>query len=315
MTLQPFPTAHVADIELRSDATPWLVRSLWPSAAVGLICGPPKVGKTWLCLDLALSVASGTPCLGAFQVDQPGPALLYLAEDSLHSVRSRIEALCQQRGIALHKADLHLITAPALRLDCHDDRYRLLATVRAIQPRLLLLDPFVRLHSQNENDSSAMSAILASLRQLQRDCDVAIVLVHHSRKNGAAGPQGFALRGSGDLYAWGDAYAYLTHRDKALRLSLEHRSHPPAEPFHLRLVPRPDGAGAHLELTQEPTATDNARLEDLVLAELSTTQVPLRRIHLRARLKVNNQRLGLTLQTLQAQGRVASGPEGWSAVR
>lgn len=315
MTKQPFPTTHVADVDLRNDTAPWLVRSLWPTAAVGLISGPPKVGKTWLCLDLALSVSSATPCLGAFQVDQPGPALLYLAEDSLHSVRDRVEALCRHRGIGLHQADLHLITAPALKLDRDEDRERLLATVREIQPRLLLLDPFVRLHSQNENDSAAVAAILASLRCLQRECDVAVALVHHSRKNGGGGPPGFALRGSSDLYAWGDAYAYLARRDNTLRLSLEHRSHPSIEPVHLRLVSRQDGSGAHLELTQEPPSTDTARLEDLVLAELATGQTPLRRTHLRARLKVNNHRLGLTLQTLRAQGRVSDGPAGWSVVR
>jgi hypothetical protein len=311
----PFPTTLVADIAHGTgDTEPWLVRSLWPAAAVGLLGGPPKVGKTWLSLDLALSVSSGTPCLGALAVDKPGPALLYLAEDSLHSARARIEGLCQHRGIGLHQADLHFITAPALRLDREEDSRRLHATVRAIRPRLLLLDPFVRLHAQDENDSGAVSAILASLRQLQRATEVAIVLVHHTRKNGR-GPQGYALRGSGDLYAWGDAYAYLTRRDRTLRLSLEHRSHPPCEPLALRLVSRPDGSGTHLELAPEPTAATDNPLEDLVLSELSASQTALRRTHLRARLKVNNHRLGQALDALRAQGRARNDSTGWSVVR
>ncbi len=309
-----FPTTHVAQIAPNDATAAWLVRSFWPAAAVGLISGCPKVGKTWISLDLALSVASATPCLGALTVDQPGPALLYLAEDSLPSVKARIEGLCQHRGIGLHQADLHFITAPTLRLDLDDDRQRLLATVQALRPRLLLLDPFVRLHAQNENDSGAIAAILASLRQLQRACDVAVVLVHHSRKNGGRGPQGYALRGSGDLYAWGDAYAYLTRRDKALRLSLEHRSHPPSEPLALSLVSRPDGSCTHLELAQEPASGTNNSLEDLVLAELSDSPTPLRRTHLRARLKVNNQRLGQALETLRARARVRTDSTGWSAV-
>ena len=53
----PFPTTHVADIAHGTgDAEPWLVRSLWPAAAVGLLGGPQKGGKTWLSLDLARSL-------------------------------------------------------------------------------------------------------------------------------------------------------------------------------------------------------------------------------------------------------------------
>ena len=308
----PFPTAHVAEIDTRADVVPWLVRSIWPNAAVGVLGGSPKVGKTWLSLDLATSVASGTPCLGVFPVDRPGAALLYLAEDSLDSARSRIDGICRNRGIGLRQTDLHFITSPTLRLDRDDDSRRLLATVQALRPRLLLLDPFVRLHTRDENDSGAISAILGGLRQLQRACDVAVVLVHHTRKNGR-GPQGYALRGSGDLYAWGDAYAYLSRRDRTLRLSLEHRSHASIDPLNLSLVSRPDGSCTHLELAQDAPAPADS-LHDLVLAELARTTTPLRRTQLRARLKVNNQRLGRALEELRAQARARCDADGWSAV-
>lgn len=314
MSAPPFPTTHVASISVPIDTEPWLVRSLWPAAAVGLLAGPPKVTKTWLALDIALSVSSGTPCLGRFQVSKPGPALLYLAEDSLPSVRTRIEGICKHRGLDLARADLHFITTPALRLDRDDDKQRLFATVELIRPRLLLLDPLVRIHACDENDAGAVSAILATLRQLQRAYDVAIVLVHHTRKNGR-GPQGYALRGSGDLYAWGDAYAYLTRRDKGLRLSLEHRSHPPSEPMALSLVSEADGSCTRLELATNSSAATEASLEDLVLAELSSNQSPVTRTQLRARLKVNNQRLGLALDKLLAEGRIRKEPQGWMAVR
>ena len=288
MSAPPLPTTRIAEIASGPADEPWLVRSLWPAAAVGLIGGPPKSTKTWFALDLALSVASNTPCLGAFTVETPGPALLYLAEDSLQSARARVEGLSQHRGLDLRQVDLHLITAPSLRLDQDYDKQRLSATVDAIRPRLLLLDPFVRLHRSDENDSGAISAILADLRTLQRNFDVAVVIVHHSRKNGR-GSQGYALRGSSDLYAWGDAYAYLSRRDTSLRLSLEHRSHPAIDPLALKLVSRTDGSATHLELDSNQTPTAAASLEALALKELTTAGTALTRAQLRARLKVNNQ--------------------------
>ena len=65
----------------------WLVEGLWGEASVGVIGGAPKCAKTWLGLDLALSVATGTACLGRYAVSKPGPVLVYLAEDALPVVR------------------------------------------------------------------------------------------------------------------------------------------------------------------------------------------------------------------------------------
>lgn len=71
-----------------------LIDSLWEQPAVGILGGAPKCAKSWRGLDMALSVASATPCLCRFTVPTPGPAVVYLAEDALpSSVRARLEAL------------------------------------------------------------------------------------------------------------------------------------------------------------------------------------------------------------------------------
>ena len=51
--------------ELSIDSAPlthWLVQGLWSDQAVGILGGEPKCCKSFLALDLAVSVASGTPC-------------------------------------------------------------------------------------------------------------------------------------------------------------------------------------------------------------------------------------------------------------
>ena len=115
--------------------------------------------------------------------------------------------------------------------------------------------------------------------------------------------------------AWGDAYAYLTRRDRTLRLSLEHRAHPPSEPMTLSLVSNSDGSCTRLELAAPSSPATEVPLEELVVAELSTALSPLRRTHLRARLKVNNQRLGRALDKLLAEGRVRKERQGLTVAR
>jgi len=94
----PLPVARIAELRPPQRGRRGLVDGLWSRAAVGIIGGAPKWHKSWLALDLAVSVASGTPCLGAFDVLETGPALLYMAEDEAATVRARVAGLCRHRG-------------------------------------------------------------------------------------------------------------------------------------------------------------------------------------------------------------------------
>jgi hypothetical protein len=93
------------------------------------------------------------------------------------------------------------------------DQLRVRHTVKAIRPRLILLDPFVRLHRAEENDSGEVSALLGYLQEIQRESETAVLVFNHARKNGAsAHAPGQGLRGSGDLHAWVDSNLYLNRR-------------------------------------------------------------------------------------------------------
>ena len=65
------------------------------------------------------------------------------------------------RAKDLAEVEIHAITAPVLRLDREPDRARLRATSRRLRPRLLLLDPLVRLHGIDENHAGEVAELLA----------------------------------------------------------------------------------------------------------------------------------------------------------
>ena len=93
------PVQRASELEIQAPEQTWLIQSLWGQSAVGIIGGSPKCCKSWLGLDMALSVASNTACLGQFPVRKQGPALIYLAEDTLPAIRTRLEALCGHRQL------------------------------------------------------------------------------------------------------------------------------------------------------------------------------------------------------------------------
>ena len=307
---QSLPVVRVGEIKSEDNAQRWLVEELWGASSVGVIGGAPKCAKTWLGLDMALSVATGTACLGKYAVPEPGPVLVYLAEDALPIVRERVEGMARHRGLDLGQVEIHVITTPVLRLDRDRDRTRLWETPRRLGPRLLLLDPLVRLHGIDENNAGEVAELLAYFRSLQRQLDLSVLLVHHTRKNAAGGAAaGQGLRGSGDIHAFGDSNLYLRRTREHLVLSSEHRAAPASAPVYLELVAT-NAETTHLEVIAELQDGRRRSLEGQVLDRLAPGAV-FTRAKLRDSLGVKNERLGEALESLERAGRLCRTPAGW----
>ena len=256
---------------------------------------------------MALAVASGTPCLGRFPVHDTGPVLLFAAEDAPPQVHDRLRGLARARGVDFDALPVFLILDEQLRIDLNADKKRLADAIQRHRPRLLILDPFVRLHRLDENSATELSPLLADLRALQRRFHLAVLLVHHTRKgNGPVAGQ--ALRGSSDLHAWGDSNLYLNKADGHIRLTLEHRAASAPEPITLQL----NGDPPHLQITTSPPQAHQKDLNQHILDALHTHSDPLTQSQLRATLKVRNQSLTTALRNLQDHDKISRTNRGWT---
>ena len=301
----------IAEIQAEESTKKWLVKDLWGLEAVGIVGGAPKCCKSWLGLDIALSVASGTPCLGYFPVEHKGPTLVYFAEDAAPMVRERVLGICKHRRLDIENLDLNIIDAPSLRLDIEADRTRLVNSIDQLRPKLLLLDPLVRLHRADENSSAEISALLGFLREIQRQFNMAVILVHHMSKKHRA-QLGQALRGSGDLHAFGDCIAYLVKKNDKLFLSLEHRFAQASEPIQLDLLSDDCGTSTHLEISKHiRDSRCDTPLSETVRITLADADKPLTRVELRKLLRVNNHRLGVAIGELEHSGIAVREQNGW----
>jgi AAA domain len=185
------------------DARPVWVPELWDArrlmdtdfpvprwAVPGIICeglsllaGPPKVGKSWLSLDLALSIAAGGTAFGAIPV-RSGPVLYLALEDTPRRLKSRVGKLLGDRAVP---AGLDIATdwptlpaggdvAIAAWLDAHPDA------------RLVVVDVFAKVRGPVPAGMSAYDADYAAVGRAKRIADnygIAMVMVHHVRKAGS----------------------------------------------------------------------------------------------------------------------------------
>ena len=311
MTLLPVEPAW--RLKERTEEHRWLVAGLWAEQAVGIVGGEPKCCKSFLALDIAVAVAAGVPCLRRFGVPRSGRVLLFAAEDGLHIVRRRLDGISQAAGVSLADLDILVITAPTVRLDMEADRRNLAETVARLKPRLLILDPFVRLHRIDENASGEVAPLLAFLRELQRRHGVAVLVVHHAKKGAGGVRAGQALRGSSEFHAWGDSNLYLRRDGDDLSLTVEHRAAPPLGPMAVALAQR--GPALALEVVdrpeQAPASQAPSPLDDRIVAALAQTNRPMLFPELRDRCRVRAATLYQRLAALSAADRIVKTDTGY----
>jgi hypothetical protein len=177
-----------------------------------------------------------------------------------------------------------------------------------------LLDPLVRLHGIDENHAGEVAELLAYFRSLQREFDLAVVLVHHTRKNAAGGAAaGLGLRGSSDIHAFGDSNLYLRRTSDRLVLASEHRAAAAAGSVYLELVAAPADQ-THLAVIGDVGGQQRRDVQERTW-ELLTEHGLLTRAKLRELLAVKNERLGEALESLQQAGRIRRTPTGWQPLR
>lgn len=163
----------------------WAVPGLFPEG-LSIFAGPPKIGKSWLCLNVAVAVAAGGVAIGKIPV--AGGDVLYLSlEDTERRMQERLAIALQGEAPS---ARLDIATAWPTLADgaAHHLRQWLLEHRDA---RLVIVDTFQRLRGPVPGNQSLYANDYAAAGELKRvadDSGVALVLVHHTRKATADDP-------------------------------------------------------------------------------------------------------------------------------
>jgi hypothetical protein len=185
-------------------------------------------------------------------------------------------------------------------------------TVQTLRPRLLILDPLIRLHRVDENDASQIAALLSYLRELQRQFQLAVLLVHHARKDAHSARPGQALRGSSELHGWGDSNLYMRRRGDQLTLTTEHRAAPSQDHLPLQLT-QSDKALA-LALVKAPAlaaAPGEPSPLEKVRQTLAQLQAPVTGQELRKLCAMRTATLGDCLDQLQQRHELVHTAQGY----
>ncbi len=157
------------------------------SEGLNILGGKPKLGKSWLCLGLGLSISGGKKALGSFQVEK-GEVLYLALEDTLRRLKSRLESILQ--GMDLDMDDLkniHFETEwPRM-----PEGIELLDAWMQKHPdtRLIIVDTFSRFRPASRPKNIPQYDLdyqhAGEIKKFADAYGVAVLLVHHLRKSEA----------------------------------------------------------------------------------------------------------------------------------
>ncbi len=189
---------------VESQSADFLIDTLWPEGDYGVIGAEDKAGKTWAAGDLGISVSSGTPWQGRYEVKQ-GPVLFLHGEGGERNLIRRLDAICRSRDLSLDDLEADGLVRISLRVPRLDNATHLEDIRKELEqhsPRVVLLDPlYLAVPGRRGADLYAMGESLGSIQVICQEAGSALAVNTHWNKTGeGTGAARFTGVGPG---AWG----------------------------------------------------------------------------------------------------------------
>jgi KaiC/GvpD/RAD55 family RecA-like ATPase len=226
-------------------APSWLVQGIFETGSFNCLFGDPGAGKSFLAIELAACVATGTPFFG-FKVKHPGP-VIYIAGEGRSGLIRRFRAWNIARGVSLDDAPLFLNSGAVFLID--DDS--MVSVVKALKtlikelgrpPTLAIFDTWSRTLGGDDSAPSDAAAGVAALDALRARFDnFAALVVHHEGHQKGRGRGWSGLRAAVDV-----EFRAERGKDELLRLECtKSKDTKPIDPIAFQF------AGVDLGITDE----------------------------------------------------------------
>lgn len=211
MALTPLSITELLDLK----PPEWLIDNVFPLGGFLAIYGPPGEGKSFLALDMALSIAAGVPWHGH---EVRKGYVVYVSAEGGGGIGKRVGAWLDQHGITREDYGTVLahfiVSTISVHPDSDDLRQILSGTVmredylHELQtyldegedgpPLFLVVDTLARCFLGNENQQEDMGAFVRALDELRNEHAATVLVVHHTNVEGERERGNTAFRGACD---------------------------------------------------------------------------------------------------------------------
>lgn len=250
------------EAELRALPDPtWLVGGVIPEGGFIELHGPPGTYKSFLAVDLAMSIATGSEWAGC--AVKQGP-VVYVAAEGASGYKLRLPSWRSARG-SDEEGQIYMLPEAVQLLDGSEVE-AFLTAVREREPKpvLVVIDTLSRCFvGEDENSAKSMSLLVAAVDRVRRETGATVLLIHHTNKTGKAERGSIALRGAVDMLM------SVTRTEDTVTLQcLKMKDGPEFTPMHFRFEEH-GASGALVPLIESPAnglsdSDDELKGRDLV---------------------------------------------------
>ena len=185
-----------------------------PRGVVAILAAAGGTGKSQLCLQLAVAVATGSHWCGLWSAPEAGPVCLVAGEDTVQDIRARLFALKLTQAEAVAVAErVHIMPTSGVDARWTGEHGAAMPAFAALKeriaekaPALVILDPGSRFFGPEvETDNGQATAWIRQAEELQRlaSCPTVLVAMHTRKESSGAKRSGAleqsAVRGSSAL--------------------------------------------------------------------------------------------------------------------
>lgn len=194
----------------------YLIQDIFIENGLAFIYGAPGCCKTFITLDMALSIAAGLPEWWGKAIERSGP-VIYISSEGTSDMKFRIKAWCEKRGLAGPPLPFRLLHE-SMNFMNEDDVNKLIRTVdKAIEglegevPVMIVVDTVSRvLPGADENLQKDMTLFIRACDKVKARFSCCTLGVHHT------GRQGVNMRGSTVFDGAADASLFVSREEGAM---------------------------------------------------------------------------------------------------
>jgi hypothetical protein len=221
----------------------FLVDGVLPRMTTAIFGGVPKMGKSFLTMDLALELSRGGKWLGLIPCARS--RVLYFDEENASPLLGyRVKAMLQGKSFTPDKSQLQFVVGQRINFSNPQSLEKVKQKLHSFKPDLVVVDSLIRASNADENSSRDMAAVFAVVNGLVQEFKCSFVFVDHEGKGSYArkdsdvieAPTGGGLRGTSEKAAFADAvFSYRKQQGIRILYQTDARWTEPIEPIAIDL--------------------------------------------------------------------------------
>jgi putative DNA primase/helicase len=189
--------ALTIDQVLNMPPQQWLVDGILPQQGLAVWYGAPGSAKTFIALDLAMTVATGERTWFKRQIKSG--SVLYVAGEGVHGIAGRLRAWVSSKLSPDGDGRIDIKVVPLAPNIFEGDVGEFLIEARQHKPSLIVIDTLARCAvGADENSSRDIGRVIQACDLLSNDLKCCVLVIHHAGKSGSERGSS-ALRGASEV--------------------------------------------------------------------------------------------------------------------